>query len=933
MTRPAEFIKFHDLLVRDSEGYEPYYFPLEKNGKDPIKNISWKENRKSFEEAIELMEQGYNIGIAGTDTDKLVIIDVDDIKQVGELKPTLINQSRKRIGRHGFYFTDDALAKNIFDNSAKQNIATEEYGEVRANWQYVVAAGSYVPCSPEEYEAIPEADRINAGYYTVMVEHTVNDITFEEIPETYRICLQGKREADIAARTRKGKRQVKIEKEHKNVSALWSLDIQDVTGKRNNPTHRFPSLFHGSKTYKDTSVNHDLLHCWRHNVSHNAISTLAVLSGVSTCSDAGFGHNSSGTSALNLDDGEVVYKIWRYAKDHGYIPDDDPIPTKALVHYAVSNGICNEKEVTDGWKLPTDAYNVAIAKADFNTGRQPLTQKIKQVIQNTMNNSMQIAQALQNEVPIFYDEAGNYWMWNNTEEKYERIDETEILCQVVDAMDLDGVYKSRMKTEILECIRITGRKRRAEKTQRNWIQFKNCVVDMETCERFQATPDYFFVAPITHNFGKSEDTPTIDALFESWVGPERKELMYEICAYCMYDHYPIHRIFAFVGRGRNGKGQFMELIRRFLGMTNCTSTELDTLAKTQFGASKLFGKKAAFMGETNYSTLTKTNMLKQLSGGDLVSCEFKRKDAFDFHNTAKIIIATNSLPDTTDRTDGFYRRWLLVEFKNRFPEGKDVIDEIPEHEYENMCRKCIGILGALLKRGTFTGEGTVEERAKTYERLSNPVNTFIETSCKQGPDEYCPTWFLYDRYCEFQERSGFRQLSEKEFSTQVKTMGYEIDQKAYNFEMKQKLGYTEDDGKRSNWRTIQGISWSGDKHIEEIKPENEQTPEVGVQDDTSMHVVARVADVVDISVSSSYRENLSRISATSATSATHKKSMDVLSVDFKDLERFCNDWETLNRSSITKASSVGIAIEFAQKWKVADVDMVLATIRKMKGIA
>lgn len=816
-TRPLEFKRFHYLLTRDHPEYDPFYFPLERNGKDPLKNVSWKKNRKTYEEAYALIAKGFNIGIAGTDKDKLVIIDVDDIGQVGDIKPTLINQSRKRIGRHGFYFTDDSVAKSIFDNSAKQNIATEDAGEVRSNWQYVVAPGSYVPCAPEEIELIPENDRQNAGYYSIMVEHSVSSLTYEEIPEAYRTCLENKRASDIAAKQRKSKRSAPNATDHKNKSALWDLTISDVTNKTEHPTNRFPSLFHGSKTYKDTSVSNGMLHCWRHNVSHTALTTLAILAGVSTCSTAGYGHNGSGVSSVNFDDGEVVYKLWRYAKEHGFIPDDDPMPTKAMVYYAVDNTLCHQKDVIDGWKLPPDVYNMVLETTEFNVGREPLKKRneIGQAISGAMNDSMQIAQALQEEVPIYYDVSKNYWMWNHDGERYERIDETEISCQIVEGMGMDSMYKSRTKAEVMESIRITGRMRRVQQTPRTWIQFDNCVVDIDTDERFQATPEYFFAARIPHCYGASEDTPTIDQLFENWVGPERKQLLYEICAYCMYDHYPIHRIFTFIGTGRNGKGQFMELIRRFIGGDNYTSTDLDRLAKSQFETSKLYKKKAAFIGETNFSTLSRTNMLKQLSGADVISCEFKGKDSFDFVNTAKIIIATNALPATTDRTEGFYRRWLIVEFNNKFPEGKDVIDEIPDKEYDNLSRKCIRILKDLLKSGSFTAEGTIEERTAMYEKKSNPVNAFLEDHCIFGEDLFMPTWKLYEMYDDFREKGGYRKLSPKEFGGILSALGYTLKQKGYSPEMQ--IPYGKIATERKNWKTVIGFDLKRDEDVDDSR--------------------------------------------------------------------------------------------------------------------
>jgi hypothetical protein len=124
-TNPEEFKRFHILLVRGApKGYMPFYFPLEQNGKDPRKNISWKNNRKTFGEAYYLMKKGFNIGIAATSNDPLVIVDVDDLEQVPKIKPTLQVTSRKRIGQHNYYFSPDG--------SAKKNIATKDAGEVLA---------------------------------------------------------------------------------------------------------------------------------------------------------------------------------------------------------------------------------------------------------------------------------------------------------------------------------------------------------------------------------------------------------------------------------------------------------------------------------------------------------------------------------------------------------------------------------------------------------------------------------------------------------------------------------------------------------------------------------------------------------------------------------------------------------------------------------
>jgi|SRR5450759_803725 len=261
-TDPEQFKLFHECITKNHPDYTPFYFPLKPNSKDPLEGISWKKNRATFEQAVKYLEMGYNVGIAATDNDQLVIMDKDNIETVGVTKPTLTVTSRKRIGEHCYYFTSDKVPEDIFEDSAKQNIATEEAGEIRSVWQYVVCPGSYVPVKPEELERIPDADRINAGRYTIKIPTEANQITFQEFPDVYIKCLTEKRETEISKKIKnesKGDYDVPNDK-HK--SALFNLTIENVTGKNDDGSHRFPSLFHGSATGMNTSVRNGLL-LWR----------------------------------------------------------------------------------------------------------------------------------------------------------------------------------------------------------------------------------------------------------------------------------------------------------------------------------------------------------------------------------------------------------------------------------------------------------------------------------------------------------------------------------------------------------------------------------------------------------------------------------------------------------------------------------------------
>lgn len=367
-TNPDELLKFHTLLMRSTpSGYSPFYFPLVKNDKEPIENISWKNNRKTIQQAVYLMKKGYNIGICATGKDPLCIVDRDDLTQAPEIKPTLQIISRKRIGRHDYYFA--------IDGTAKKNIPTKNAGEVRAVWYYVVAPGSYVPCSEEQISRMPEEERPFAGKYTVNNELAVSEITFDELPEVYRARYAEMRHDETQAVIRNvGKKSNEANKGGKYRSALWDLDITDVSGVRETGNRKvpMPNIIHGSDTGHNCNVNNGLMHCWRHELAHNAFSYLAVLAGVSSCERSGLPHGGR-YFGVDFKDGYTVFEVWKYAKNSGLIPENDPIPSSALLYYAIQKGVCKKEDLTDSYRLSDIAYTITLVmgkKEGLNFGRQ-----------------------------------------------------------------------------------------------------------------------------------------------------------------------------------------------------------------------------------------------------------------------------------------------------------------------------------------------------------------------------------------------------------------------------------------------------------------------------------------------------------------------------------------------------------------------------------
>ena len=347
--RPDEFRRF-DQLLRDSapDEYEPHYFRVARASKNPATQYGgWKsdEARLSVDEAVEWMKNGGNIGIAGRPDDQLINVDIDDDEETTpeDVPSSLRARSRSRTGWHTWYFDE---------NGEIPNIPTDDYGEVRADWQYVVAPGSFV-ASTEEGVA---EDATEPGYYTVEDEDPVVSIEYDDLPEVFRDVAEEIDEADEADDDSTDDLDVdRFDPTDSDgeTSAVFDVEAADLVSSRHDPSNRFTSIFHGSDTGANMSVSGDKLHCWRHGVAHGGLQALATLSDVEHvrnygCQDLGAAHKHSGAGANKLKgDWRLVWGAWYEAKQRNAIPDDDPIPYNALINLAVDDGLVERDELVE----------------------------------------------------------------------------------------------------------------------------------------------------------------------------------------------------------------------------------------------------------------------------------------------------------------------------------------------------------------------------------------------------------------------------------------------------------------------------------------------------------------------------------------------------------------------------------------------------------
>ncbi|MEM2288695.1 MAG: phage/plasmid primase, P4 family [Sulfolobales archaeon] len=245
----------------------------------------------------------------------------------------------------------------------------------------------------------------------------------------------------------------------------------------------------------------------------------------------------------------------------------------------------------------------------------------------------------------------------------------------------------------------------------------------------------------------------------------RVVLLLEIIGYTLYPHdYPLHKAVLLVGGGSNGKSTYLKLIETILSKSNVSSVSLSDLDPriNRFAVADLYNKLANVSSEPPKRTFDPT-LFKMLTGEDLIRMERKFKDSFNTYNYAKMIFSANELPEVTEDTYAFWRRWIVIEFPNRFESNPEFFEKtFTPDEIEVMILLSLHAFRLVLERKGFTESGVEDVREEWLSR-ANPVYRVIKRVLNDGVIEFDPKgvvvksdlYQIYKKYVEVLRDEGY----------------------------------------------------------------------------------------------------------------------------------------------------------------------------------
>lgn len=306
-----------------------------------------------------------------------------------------------------------------------------------------------------------------------------------------------------------------------------------------------------------------------------------------------------------------------------------------------------------------------------------------------------------------------------------------------------------------------------EDTPLNLIPFNNTILDLHTMKTHDYDPSLRFMNkhPVTYDPIKTDydDCKIIRFIKEIVKGDNDVCTLQELCGYIFWRDNKFEKSIMLLGNGRNGKSKFIDVLKNMIGHENVVNISLSEIENNNFAMSNFHKKHANFSPDLSKDVLESTGKFKSLIGRDTITADRKHKSSIHFKNFAKFVFATNQLPYTTDHSDGFFDRWLIIDFPYKFEDNpvgplqkkKDpnIIDKILNPtELTTFLNWSLEGLKRLFDRGEFTISDTTNDiKAKWFRKSSSITGFFAEHVERTGLRNDFVTIsdfdFAYSDYC------------------------------------------------------------------------------------------------------------------------------------------------------------------------------------------
>ena len=284
------------------------------------------------------------------------------------------------------------------------------------------------------------------------------------------------------------------------------------------------------------------------------------------------------------------------------------------------------------------------------------------------------------------------------------------------------------------------------------------------------SPSLFITQGMSYAYDPSATCPMWRA-FLSKVLPDigSQATLQEYTGLLLVPELKFQKFLILIGEGSNGKSTFLTVLKYLLGTQNVSHVSLQQLGE-KFGRAPLEGKLANIAPDLADVTNSSSGYLKAIVGGDPVSIERKFQEQRQVLLMTRFVFAANQAPRLTDRSDGLWRKAIVVPFPVKILEAEqdsDLAAKLAE-ELPGIFNWALEGLNRLVARGKFLIPEVCELERNQMRETNNPVRIFLRDSFIEDPNGRILTVDLYERYVIWAKANRFPVMNTIEFGKEIR---------------------------------------------------------------------------------------------------------------------------------------------------------------------
>jgi len=313
----------------------------------------------------------------------------------------------------------------------------------------------------------------------------------------------------------------------------------------------------------------------------------------------------------------------------------------------------------------------------------------------------------------------------------------------------------------------------------------NGTVDLETGKLRSASPDDLITNCTSVNYVPGATAPRwekfLDEIFILTPGMPDYELIdwvQRLLGYVLTGRVNERCLPVGYGEGANGKSTLIDTISHILGSYSGTASFTNFLERQLDGSTNdvaaMRGKRFVSAIETGPGKYLDEVKVKQLTGGDPISCRFLYHEYFQYYPTFKIFLACNDKPKIRGTDNAIWDRLKVVPFNARFV-GKTQ----DKYLLSKLISEAEGILawmvkGCLMWQEHGLGEcDAVRLTSKSYRTDEDAFARFLQERVEHKAGAFTAVQKVFLEYGQWARANG-----EKELTT-ANRVGMEMSRRGY----------------------------------------------------------------------------------------------------------------------------------------------------------